>query len=175
MVKFSSEFREKVVIDYLTSSIGTDTLAKKYGIKDYSTILNWVHRYEKYGVEAFNVRSPEIVYDGNFKLGVLEWKKSNNASLNETCLHFNISTASTVWTWEKKFAKEGVGALFRERGRSEKMERKSKDTKQSKKQAPTELEIVQRENRLLRIENEYLKKMKALIQEPKDTDKSKRK
>jgi transposase len=80
-----------------------------------------------------------------------------------------------VWTWEKKFAKEGVGALFRERGRSKKMERKLKDTKQSKMKEPTDLEKVQRENRLLRIENEYLKKMRALIQEPKDTDKSKRK
>jgi transposase len=175
MVKFSSEFREKVVLDYLTGSVGTDMLAKKYGIKDHSTILNWVHRYEKYGVEAFTVRSSDFHYDGNFKLEVLEWKKSNNASLTETCLHFNISTASTVWTWEKKFAKEGVGALFRERGRSKKMERKLKDTKQSKMKEPTDLEKVQRENRLLRIENEYLKKMRALIQEPKDTDKSKRK
>ena len=44
-----------------------------------------------------------------------------------------------------------------------------------KEKEPTELEKVQRENRLLRIENEYLKKMRALIQEPKNTDKSKRK
>lgn len=43
------------------------------------------------------------------------------------------------------------------------------------KEEPLELEKLQRENRLLRIENEYLKKLRALMQEPDDTDKSKRK
>jgi transposase len=49
------------------------------------------------------------------------------------------------------------------------------DQQQGKNEESSELEKLQRENRLLRIENEYLKKLKALIQESEDTDKSKRK
>ena len=44
-----------------------------------------------------------------------------------------------------------------------------------KKEEPLNLKNLQHENRLLRIENEYLKKLRALMQEPEDTDKSKRK
>ena len=81
-----------------------------------------------------------------------------------------------MWTWEKKFAKEGVGALFRGERTFRKDGEEIQGYQAIKEAGPlAELEIVQRENRLLQIENEYLKKMKALIQEPKDTDKSKRK
>ena len=80
MVKFSSEFREKVVLEYLSGGGGTKFLAKKYDIGSHQTVLDWVNRYEKYGKKAFNVRSPKDVYDGNFKLEVLEWMKTNRAS-----------------------------------------------------------------------------------------------
>lgn len=60
------------------------------------------------------------------------------------------------------------------RGRAKHMTT-SPDHKQGKKEEPSELEKLKRENRLLKIENEYLKKLKALMQEPDDIDKSKRK
>jgi transposase len=174
MAKFSSEFREKVVLDYLSGGGGSESLAKKYGIGSHKTILKWVNQYKKYGDNAFNVRTTKDVYDGNFKLEVLEWMRSNRASLSETALHFNISTVSTIWTWERKFEEQGVEALFKRRGRPKQMTAKNKRNK-GKKEESSDLEKLQRENRMLRIENEYLKKLRALIQEPDDTDKSKRK
>lgn len=174
MVKFSSEYREKVVLEYLNGGGGTRELAKKYGICSHTTLLNWVNRYKKYGDKAFNVRSTKDVYDGSFKLEVLEWMRRNRASLPETSLHFNISTPSTIWFWERKFEEKGVEALFNRRGRPEDM-KANHEPKKEKKEEDSELEKLQRENRMLRIENEYLKKLRALIQEPGDTDKSKRK
>jgi transposase len=91
MVKFSSEYKEKVVLDYLNGGGGTYDLAKKYGIGSHRSILNWVNQYKKYGDKAFDVGSPKSDYDGNFKVEVLEWMRSNGASLPETALHFNIS------------------------------------------------------------------------------------
>ncbi|MCM3569684.1 transposase, partial [Neobacillus mesonae] len=129
MVKFSSEFREKVVLDYLTGGGGSKLLAKKYSIGSHKTILKWVNQYKKYGDNAFNVRNNKDVYNGNFKLGVLEWMKSNKASLAETALHFNISTESTIWTWERKFEEQGVEALFKRRGRPKQMTAKNKSNK----------------------------------------------
>ena len=58
------------------------------------------------GISAFNIRSSKSDYDGNFKLEVLKWMRSNRASLTETALHFNISTPSTIWSWERKFRRE---------------------------------------------------------------------
>jgi transposase len=174
LVKFSSEYREKVVLEYLNGGGGTHELAKKYGISSHTTILNWVNQYKKYGDKAFEVRSPKDVYDGKFKLEVLEWMESNSASLPETALHFNISAPSTIWTWKRVFEEKGVEALFKRRGRPNQMTPKEKQHK-GENEEPSELEKLQHENRLLRIENEYLKKLKALIQESEDTDKSKRK
>ena len=166
MVKFSSEFREKVVLEYLSGRGGTKFLAKKYGIGSHQTILDWVNRYEKYGNKAFNIRSPKDVYDGKFKLEVLEWMKTNRASLPETALHFNISTPKYNLEVERKFEEKGIEALFKRRGRPKHMTA-TMIVNIGEKEEPFELEKLQRENRLLRIENEYLKKLRALMQEPK--------
>src|SRR4051794_4790173 len=107
MVKFSGEFREKVILEYLDGGGGSQELAKKYGIGSHQTILDWVNRYEKYGDKANEVRSPKSVYDGNFKMEVLKWMWSNRASLRETSLHFDISTPSTILSWERKYREKG--------------------------------------------------------------------
>jgi transposase len=172
LVKFSSEYRKKVVLEYLNGGGGTNELAKKYGIGSHQTILDWVNHYTKYGDKAFDVRSPKDVYDGKFKVEVLEWMERNRASLRETSLHFDITTPSTILSWKRKFEEKGVEALFKRRGRPIQM-KPNHDHQQGKNRESSELEKLQRENRLLRIENEYLKKLKALIQESEDTDKSK--
>jgi transposase len=174
LVKFSSQFREKVVLEFLNGGESSTSLAKKYGIGSHRTILNWVNQFKEYGGSSFDIRSPKFVYDGNFKLEVLKWKKRNRASLPETALHFDISAPSTIWSWERKLEEKGLEALFMQRGRAKHMTT-SPDHKQGKKEEPSELEKLKRENRLLKIENEYLKKLKALMQEPDNIDKSKRK
>jgi transposase len=173
LVKFSSEYREKVVLEYLNGRRGSNELAKKYGIGSHQTILDWVNRYEKYGDKSNVVRSPKSVYDGNFKLEVLKWMWSNRASLRETSLHFDISTPSTILSWERKYRENGVKALFKRRGRPIQMTANHHNHQQGKKEESSELEKLQRENRMLRIENEYLKKLRTLIQESVGTDKSK--
>jgi transposase len=174
MAKFPSEFREKVVLEYLSGGGGSKLLAKKYGIGSHQTILDWVNRYQKYGDKGLNVRSNKGLYDGAFKLEVLEWMRRNRASLPETALHFNISSPSTIWSWERKYEEKGVEALFTRRGRPKDMTANHENTYE-KNEESSDIESLKRENRMLKIENEYLKKLRALIQEPADTDKSKRK
>jgi transposase len=171
LVRFSSEFRKKVVQEYLTG-LGSTTLCKKYGVASTQTILDWVHRYEKFGIEAFEVRSPKFQYDRSFKVKVLKWRMENKASLTETALHFDISNVGTISTWEKKFHEEGIEALNKQRGRPKQMIQNPKENKSTKNKL-SELERLKEENKLLKIENEYLKKLKALIQEPNPIDKSK--
>lgn len=176
MVKFSNELREKIVLDYLSGGGGFKFLAKKYGIGSHKTIFEWVNRYKKYGGSALDIRSPKNAYDGNFKLEVLKWMKTNRASLTETALQFNISTTSTILSWERKYEEEGVEALFRRRGRPEQMTNSLDHQHNQRKNGElSEIEKLKQENRLLRIEIEYLKKLKALMREPDNTDKSNRK
>lgn len=163
-----------VVLEYLTGTGSTHTLSKKYGIASHQTVLNWIHRYEKFGVEAFRIKGAKVDHDGSFKVKVLEWRHKNRASLSETALHFDISNVGTISSWQKKFDEGGKEALYKRRGRPGQMFKNPKDSHKGTKEL-SELERLQEENKLLKIENEYLKKLRALIQEPNHTDKSKRK
>lgn len=167
-------------MDYLNGSLGYKAIAKKYGIKSHSNIIEWVKRYEKQGLAAFHVQKTHSVYGGDFKLEVLEWMKRTGSSYLDTAIHFNIPNSSTVHRWWEQFEEEGVEALYHGKGRPPAMNTPKKSQKNQKRSAKdahhlTEMERLEKENRLLRIENEYLKKMRALIQKTEDTDKSKRK
>jgi hypothetical protein len=85
--------------------------------------------------------------------------KTHEASYPKTALHFNISNVGTIWHWQHICETEGVEALYRSKGRQTIMSA----NKQSKKRQQTELERLREENELLHIENEYLKKLRALV------------
>ena len=167
MSKFSKEFKFRVVQEYLNSSVGIGQLARKYGIKSDASILKWVNQYQVFGEEGLEVRRPTFIYDGSFKVNVLKCLKTNNASLSETALHFNISEPSTIWAWKRKLEADGIDALYSVRGRPKIM---SADKQGKNKKKQTELERLREENELLQIENDYLKKLRALVQSQRDKE-----
>ena len=84
-------------------------------------------------------------------------------SLNETAAIFNIAAPSSILQWRKQFETKGLDAL-----QSKKKGRPSmkKETNKHSKQTPVEgsPEALQAEINRLRMENEYLKKLNALVQ-----------
>lgn len=136
MSKYSKKLKVEVVQDYLSSLLGYKLIAKKYGIKSFSLISSWVQRYQTFGLNGLDVLSSEKVFDGSFKLIVLKWMKTNNASYPKTALHFNISNVGTIWHWQHTWETQGIEALYRSKGRKKIMSA----NKQTKKQNQTELE-----------------------------------
>lgn len=167
MTKYTKLFKFKVVQDYLTTSLGLKLIARKYQIKSYTTVNKWIRQYQHFGTEGLEVRRPGKVYDGSFKVNVLKWMKTNQASLTETALNFDISAPSTIWQWQRSFERNGVDALYRGKGQPKLMPT-NKQNKKVKKQS--ELEHLREENELLKIENEYLKKLKALVRSQQDDE-----
>ncbi|MFD1548276.1 helix-turn-helix domain-containing protein [Levilactobacillus fuyuanensis] len=176
MVKFDLDFRIKVVTEYL-SGVGSTSLARKYGISKEETILLWVSRFRKYGITGLKLKDQKPEYSSQFKVDVLNWRKQHQASLPVTALHFNLSSPSTIWQWEKRFEEQGIAGLERKRGKP-KIMAKHKQTKPSKSRnnssTADELKQLKQENLMLKIENEYLKKLDALAQK-KSADKKSRK
>lgn len=158
MTKFDFNFKLKVVKAYLKGT-GSTTLCRRFSIKKRDSVLMWVARYRKYGIDGLKVRQPKYDYDGNFKLKVLNWKKQNQASYSQAALHFDISNQGTIANWQKKFSVGGVQALFTRRGRAKHM-----TTIYNKQTNKTELEKLRAENHALHVENDYLKKVAALVQ-----------
>lgn len=159
MTKFSLDVRLKAVQMYL-SGIGSITVARRLGIKQKNSVLMWVARYQKYGIKGLEIRQPKYDYDGEFKLRVLNWKKQHKASYSQTALHFDISNVGTIVNWQKKFDQGGAQALFTRRGRARHMT--TNHNRQASKQL-SELQRLKAENRALKVENEYLKKLEALV------------
>lgn len=83
-------------------------------------------------------------------------------SLRETVIKFNLGHHSVVNKWERIYYEEGPQALYEERrGRNKNMRSKSKRKKLDKQ---VEGDLI-KEDKRLRMENEYSKKLKALVQE----------
>lgn len=87
---------------------------------------------------------------------------ANHLSCQETAYHFNLGNTDIVVRWERIYYEEGPQGLYKERrGRNKKMSSKPGKKKLSKE---VEEDLIA-ENQRLRMENEYLKKLNALVQE----------
>lgn len=168
MTKFNLDFKVQVVSEYLKGA-GSVSLARKYHIAKRDTVLLWVHRFEKYGVAGLEVQEKQRDYSGEFKIQVLNWKRQQQASLSETALHFNITSPSVIYQWQRRFDLGGIDSLVRKRGRPKAMAKhKAKKTveptleQRVAHKEKDELRQLKKENQMLRIENEFLKKLDAL-------------
>ena len=167
--KYSDEFRIKVVLEYLSGEHGgTKTLAKKYGM-GYSQLRRWVHLYEAHGAEG--LIKPSRSYSGEFKIHVVEYMHKESLSITEAANYFCIPSDPTVAKWERIYYEEGPEALLEERrGRKSMGKKKSSRPKKNVNENEDLLAEVQR----LRMENEYLKKLNALVLEREKSEQKKK-
>ena len=161
MSKYSNEFKLQVIKYYLEEKHSYLDCCKKFNIPSFTSIKQWVERYKMYGVEGI-LKQQISNYDGNFKKNVVEYMHANHLSATETANHFRLSCASRVLKWERIYYEKGPQGLYIEqRGRPKNMNCKPKKKKLDKQ---IEDDLIA-ENQRLRMENEYLKKLNALVQE----------
>ena len=94
--------------------------------------------------------------------------KRTGASVTETALQFGLTNPPTIASWKKAFLQGGTEALDRPKGRPA-MSDKNKNNKRKaykKDRKLTREEELEQENELLRLEVEYLKKLRAFQMDP---------
>ena len=161
MSKYTAEFKLEVVQYYLTGKTGYMETAHHFNMPEWTSIQKWVRKYKEHGVKGL-IKSEKSSYSGEFKQKVIEYMHTNHLSLKETAYHFNLGNHNVVGKWERIYYEEGPRALYEERrGRSKKMSYKPKKKNLNKE---VEEDLIA-ENQRLRMENEYLKKLNALVQE----------
>ncbi|VEF47784.1 transposase [Bacillus freudenreichii] len=168
MAKYSDAFKLMVVREYLDGRLGYRMLARKYDIKSDTQLKNWVAVYKRYGAAGLNRKKNNEVYSVQFKLDVLSFMKRTGASVTETALQFGLTNPPMIASWKKIFLKGGAEALDRPKGRPS-MSDKAKNGKSQKCKKSSEMtreQKLERENELLRLEVEYLKKLRAFQMDP---------
>lgn len=166
MTKYSEQFRQQVVDEYLAGGVGTETLAARYGV-GRSVLRRWIARYQEHGNKGLCKKFSH--YDASFKMAVLHRMWRDELSYGQVTALFDIRDAGSVARWERLYHEGGMDALApRARGRPPKMTA-SKPPKTTDEAAPdtrTREELL-KENEYLRAEVAYLKKLDALLKAKK--------
>ncbi len=136
-------------------------------------VQRWFHLYENHGWES--LMNGGASYDGAFKVMVVEYMHSNHLSCASTAAFFAIKSQSHVAKWERIYYEEGPEGLLKckPRGRPPKGMEKKKSVSQKKEPSEATKEDPIAEVQRPRMENEYLKKLRALVQERIDRENGK--
>ncbi len=161
MSKYSNEFKLEVIKYCIEEHHGYSSTAKYFNISSLETVRRWCKHYEIHGVVGI-VKNKNNKYDGKFKQKVVEYMHENHLSASETAIYFNLPQEGAVLKWERIYYEEGPQGLYLERrGRRKNMSSKPRKKKISKENEEDLIAEVQRP----RMENAYLKKLQALVQE----------
>lgn len=162
--KFNESEKHLVIQRYLNERIGYRELANEVGI-DESALRYWVKLYEYHGESAFCF--PYTNYPLAFKLKVIQFIEEKQFSIREASAIFHIPDCSMVRKWKKKWDNGGFDALKpKEKGIPCMTSHKKKNVDKNILDKDTEgsVEEMQKELEFLRMENAYLKKLRALVQ-----------
>ncbi len=159
-IKHSLEFKLAIVNQVLSRNTSVATISRENTL-ERRMIFQWVKFYKRFG-EA-GLRPQSTTYSLENKLEVIRYFKDNKVSLREACLQFNIRTTSVLSKWLGIYNASGAEGLSEERRGTNRL-MKPKIQKKVPEKTLTEHEQVLEENKRLRAEVAFLKKLRALIQ-----------
>lgn len=164
MTKFSKELRVKVMLE-IESGDSVRGAARKHGVA-HQTVQRWYTQYQAGGVEQ--LVSTREKYSQDFKIHAIEYRLENSLSYPQAAADLGIPHDATLFKWEKRYQEQGFDGLQDSRkGRPRKMPKKEdRPSKPLTREQELEAEVAQ-----LRMENAYLKKLKALVQEREESAK----
>lgn len=174
MKKYTAQFKRRVVDQYLSGLAGFTEVSRQCSVPR-SLVQRWVWFFRLHGDDWFKKKVGR--YSAEFKWAVLKHMWENDLSYGQVSTLFDIRDQCAVGTWERSYQAGGFDALEpRPLVRSKKMPAPKEPVPVSPPDDETrsrqELLV---ENRRLRMELEYLKKLDALVQSTKAAQRKKRK
>ena len=153
MTKYKKE--EKIAaIKAVEAGESIAEIARQYRING-SVLKLAVRSYREHGEKGLS--SHAYGWTAKQKYEVLKYKDENRLSIKETGILLGINDP-TIRNWEQRYLANGIEGLEdKKKGRKPRV--------QKPKPPKTRLEELEEENLKLRIENEYLKKLNALVAE----------
>ena len=162
---YSDQKKVAAAADYCGGCLGLKQVARRHGVNVASLRL-WAAAYRVHGPAGVKTKRRKF-YSAQFKLSVLQRMRSEKLSLRQVAALFNIRNRDMIVLWERAYELGGVAALYPHSSIRRTTMAKQTDTKSGAKEPEDETRTRQElleELHQLRMENAYLKKLKALAQ-----------
>ena len=185
-MKLSLKDKKEIIRLYCEEGLGLKTIARKFNV-GYCTIERIVDRYKLHGLKSLEHPSKNQKYSAKFKMMLVQLVYEGR-SKTSLAAEYNIpGGASTIFTWMNRYEENGYnGLVSKPKGRPKKI-MKSKEEKINKiKSSPLttsereefeelkrQYEVLKREKEMTDMENEFLKKLDALVQKRLKREKKK--
>ena len=160
MAKYSFDFKQKLVNEYLQGKTSYSQLAQKYRVPSHTCIKKWVAQYLKNGPQSLQRSRQQKTYSFQFKRNAVELYLSTEISYKNLALSLGINTPSILVNWVQRYRAVGVeGLKMQRKGRRPKVPDKPSTSPEEQNERLKQLE---EENLRLRIEVAYLKEVRRL-------------
>ncbi len=168
MAKYTEQEKLEAVLRCIDESMSYRHSAHILGC-DPKLVEQWVKMYQLHGTEGLSESHKR--FPGEFKIYVVEYMRRNQLSQMDASVLFGIPNRASVGNWARIYDEKGPEGLCRGYpGRMKEKMNSRKNTGLDKKTEEEYLAEIQR----LRMENAYLKKLQALVQERIDRENGKR-
>ena len=146
------------------------SLTKSFGVRG-SNIKYLIALIKKHGYDILR-KDKNRTYSKEFKLQIINRILIGHESINSVALDIGLGSSSILRNWLSKFKENGYNVIEKKKGRKPKSMTKPKKNNKtfSEKEKLKQLED---EILYLKAENEYLKKLRALVQERELKEKKK--
>ena len=159
---YSPQVKTQAVIDYLDGKGSLDDICIKYKISAIGILQQWIKKYNGHKIFKPHVtKGDKIMTNGRKttyeeRIEIVSFCIANAHDYNFTANKFNVSYQQ-VYTWVKKYNKDGHNALVDRCDKNKAFEELSESEKFS-----AQLKLLEAENRRLKMENDFLKKLEEI-------------
>lgn len=159
---YSAQLKTQAVIDYLDGKGSLDDICIKYKISAIGILQQWIKKYNGHKIfKSHSTKGDKLMTNGRKttyeeRIEIVSFCIANAHDYNLTANKFNVSYQQ-VYTWVKKYNKDGYTALVDRRGKNKSFEELSESEKFS-----AQLKLLEAENRRLKMENDFLKKLEEI-------------
>lgn len=160
--KISDDIKIKSVQMYLKGNKSVAELSAILNVSKQS-FRSWIRKYNNHNIisKSHNSTGDKIMIKGrkttfDERIEIVAFCIENNNNYNLTSNKYNVSYQQ-VYTWVKKYNQDGSESLIDNRGKSKEFEKMSE-----KEKLENEIRLLKAQNKLLEIENEFLKKLEEI-------------
>ena len=97
--RYSIEQRVQACEDYRNGTHSLEEICTALGTTRKKTIIEWSKKYDKYGILAFQEKLNNKSYTKDFKLQVVEEYITEQSSLEELIIKYDISSTTQLRNW----------------------------------------------------------------------------